>query len=217
LARKPLYACGTCGLDFTRSYNAKRHNKNLHDNKADIVTFSEYMVGRTSGKYPPPANPLLYRIKNSNSNKGHIVHQYEDDKKLLISISRNIRWILLELIPLVISEIICQVHVINLASKDTPLCVSYYRVSRDRETRKKQETEELLYQVGEMFSDLFLLNEWRALTGFKSRLDSATDYTTIHALYTELENDRTRLFDIALGRATWSNTLDCILPNSVNT
>ena len=38
------------------------------------------MIGRISGKYPPPGNPLLYRIKNSNTNRGHIVHQYENDK-----------------------------------------------------------------------------------------------------------------------------------------
>jgi hypothetical protein len=72
-----LYACGTCGLNFTRSYNAKRHNKNIHDNKADIVTFSEYMIGRVSGKYPP-VDPSFYRIKNSNVSRRNIVHQYEN-------------------------------------------------------------------------------------------------------------------------------------------
>jgi hypothetical protein len=44
---------------------------------------SEYMIGRMSGKYPPPGNPLLYRIKNSNTNKGHIVHQYKNDKSVI--------------------------------------------------------------------------------------------------------------------------------------
>ena len=78
MTTKPLYACGTCGLHFTRRFNAKRHNKNLHDNKADIVTFSEYVVGRTSGKYTPD-NPSFYRIKNSNASKRNIVHQYEND------------------------------------------------------------------------------------------------------------------------------------------
>jgi len=76
LATKPLYACGTCGLHFTRSFNAGRHNKKLHDNKADIVTFSEYIIGRMSGKYPL-GNPSLYRIKKRNASKPSIVHQYE--------------------------------------------------------------------------------------------------------------------------------------------
>lgn len=46
------------------------------------------------------------------------------------------------------------------------------------------------------------------VTGFKRKLDSTTDYT---ALYTELDNYRTRLVDRALGRPTWSDNIRTIL------
>jgi hypothetical protein len=77
-------------------------------------------------------------------------------------------------------------------------------LDRDRQSQKKEEIEELIYEVGGMLSDFLPPEQVQArLNGFKRRLDVPTDYT---ALYTELDNLRTRLFDIALGRATWSNT-----------
>ncbi|MFL6402716.1 MAG: hypothetical protein ACJ71M_04470 [Nitrososphaeraceae archaeon] len=66
MSKKPLYACGMCGLYFTRRYNANRHNRNLHYNKADIIPFQEYMLGRMSGKYMP-GNPSSYRIKDRST------------------------------------------------------------------------------------------------------------------------------------------------------
>jgi transposase-like protein len=53
LIKMPLYVCSTCGQDFTRKYNANRHNQNIHFGKAEIVRFLEYLVGRISGKYLP--------------------------------------------------------------------------------------------------------------------------------------------------------------------
>jgi hypothetical protein len=50
LIRKPLYVCSICAQDFTRKYNANRHNQNIHFDKAEIVRFLEYLVGRVSGK-----------------------------------------------------------------------------------------------------------------------------------------------------------------------
>ncbi|MFL6315537.1 MAG: hypothetical protein ACJ73C_02205 [Nitrososphaeraceae archaeon] len=78
MSKKPLYACGTCGLYFSRRYNANRHNRNLHYNKADIRPFQEYMLGRMSGKYMP-GNPSSYGIKNRSTSESGVVHQYENN------------------------------------------------------------------------------------------------------------------------------------------
>ncbi|HJT47146.1 MAG TPA: hypothetical protein VJ729_03105 [Nitrososphaeraceae archaeon] len=75
LIRKPSYVCSICAQDFTRKYNANRHNQNIHFGKAEIVRFLEYLVGRVSGKYQP-RDPLLYRNKNrKNSGRATVVHQ----------------------------------------------------------------------------------------------------------------------------------------------
>ncbi len=64
-----------CSQDFTRRYNTNRHNQNIHSNKAQIVRFLEYLIGRISGKYLP-ADPLSYRLKNrNNNNKTTFVHE----------------------------------------------------------------------------------------------------------------------------------------------
>ena len=74
-------------------------------------------------------------------------------------------------------------------------------MDRAREGRKKQEIEELINEIGRMLSDFRTPERVQAIvTGFKHKLDSTTDYT---ALYTELDNYRTRLVDRALGRPTW--------------
>jgi hypothetical protein len=78
LTKKPLYVCSTCGQDFTRRYNASRHNQNIHSNKAQIIRFLEYLIGTLSGKYLP-GDPLLYRMKNRNKNRPNIVHENEDN------------------------------------------------------------------------------------------------------------------------------------------
>ena len=75
MMRKPLYVCCMCSQDFTRRYNANRHNQNIHSNKAQIVRFLEYLIGRISGEYLP-ADPLSYRLKNGNdNNKTTFVHE----------------------------------------------------------------------------------------------------------------------------------------------
>ena len=70
----PLYVCATSGQHFTRMYNARRHNRNIHSNRGEIVTFMEYLVGRSSGKYLP-ADPLSYRSKRRSNNKDTIIHE----------------------------------------------------------------------------------------------------------------------------------------------
>jgi len=40
------YVCTMCAQDFTRKTSANRHNTNLHEGRAVIVRFVEYIVGR---------------------------------------------------------------------------------------------------------------------------------------------------------------------------
>ena len=155
------------------------------------------MVGRTSGMYPP-GNPSSYRIENSNASKRIIVHQYENDN---------------------ITHYIQQKHVLdstksslmrnstdNLLSGHNQLDIERYVIfnnllqnfDRARESRKKEEIEELINEIGRMLSDFCPPEKVQAIvTGFKSRLDITTDYTALH---TELDNYRTTLIDHALGR-----------------
>ena len=85
LIRKPLYVCSICAQDFTRKYNANRHNQNIHFGKAEIVRFVEYLVGRVSGKYQP-GDPLLYRNKNrKNNGRSTVVHQSEYGDPLCVN------------------------------------------------------------------------------------------------------------------------------------
>jgi hypothetical protein len=75
MMKNPLYVCSICSQDFTRRYNANRHNQNIHSNKSEIVRFLEYLIGRISGKYLP-ADPLSYKLKNkNNNNKTTFVHE----------------------------------------------------------------------------------------------------------------------------------------------
>ena len=78
LVKIPLYVCATCGQHFTRMYNARRHNRNIHSNRGEIVRFEEYIVGRVSGKYLP-AHPLSYRSKRRSNNKDTIIHESNDN------------------------------------------------------------------------------------------------------------------------------------------
>ena len=195
MATKPLYTCGTCGLHFTRRINAKRHNKN--DNKADIVTFSEYVVGRTSGKYPPD-NPSFYRIKNRNPSKRNIVHQYENDNNIYYNQQKY-----------VLDS--TKTNPMPNSRDNTPGARNQFDVERyvilnnilqsfdsATQSRKKQELEELIDEIGGMLSDFRPPEQVQAVvSGFKRRLDTTTDYTALH---TELDNYRTTLIDQVLGR-----------------
>jgi hypothetical protein len=48
---RPNYVCATCSEHFTRKYSANRHNSNLHGGRSEIVSYIEYMAGRSSGRY----------------------------------------------------------------------------------------------------------------------------------------------------------------------
>jgi hypothetical protein len=54
---KALWACCTCGEDFTRKFSAYRHRENVHSGKSTIIRFVEYLAGLASGLYPYPIIP----------------------------------------------------------------------------------------------------------------------------------------------------------------
>lgn len=87
LTKKPSYVCCTCSQDFTRKYNANRHNQNIHFGKAEIVRYFEYLIGRGSGKYLP-ADPLSYRNKKRNKDK--LLLSFMKTMIILISIMKNL-------------------------------------------------------------------------------------------------------------------------------
>jgi hypothetical protein len=71
------------------------------------------------------------------------------------------------------------------------------------QSRKKQELEELIDEIGGMLSDFRPPEQVQAVvSGFKRRLDTTTDYTALH---TELDNYRTTLIDQVLGGPARSN------------
>jgi hypothetical protein len=52
-----LWACHTCGEDFTRKSSAVRHSSKLHKGTSLPVSSINYLTGRLSGVYPPPLTP----------------------------------------------------------------------------------------------------------------------------------------------------------------
>jgi hypothetical protein len=62
---KPLFVCVTCAQDFTREFDAKRHNSNHHLSKAKIMSFLEFLIGRANETLPPPSQmPPRLTAKN---------------------------------------------------------------------------------------------------------------------------------------------------------
>jgi hypothetical protein len=62
---KPLFVCVTCSQDFTRGYDARRHNSKHHFKQAKIVSFIEYLIGRANRTLPAPSQrPPRLAAKN---------------------------------------------------------------------------------------------------------------------------------------------------------
>ena len=61
---KPMFACTTCGEDFTRRTSAERHNRNVHNGYCLIVRYVEYLAGLASRLYPPPITPPRLSRRN---------------------------------------------------------------------------------------------------------------------------------------------------------
>jgi len=71
---KPLWACIICGEDFTRKSSGKRHrdNTNIHNGRAVIVRYIEYIIGRAKGDYPSPIPLRAYKVGRPTSNRSHV-------------------------------------------------------------------------------------------------------------------------------------------------
>jgi hypothetical protein len=54
------YVCVTCEEHFTRKTSATRHNLTIHNNRGEIVSLLEYLVGRSSRRYHA-SHPFWYR------------------------------------------------------------------------------------------------------------------------------------------------------------
>jgi hypothetical protein len=80
---KPLFVCVACAQDFTRESDAKRHNSNHHLSKAKILSFLEYLIGRTNGTLPPPSQtpPRL-----SAKNKKMMLDRKDSDEQKMLKI-----------------------------------------------------------------------------------------------------------------------------------
>lgn len=65
------YVCTICAQEFTRKYSALRHNRTLHQGRANIVRVLEYIVGRIRGEYSL-ADPMLFRKNRWRSPYGNL-------------------------------------------------------------------------------------------------------------------------------------------------
>jgi hypothetical protein len=87
----------TCAQDFTRGYDARRHNSEHHFKQARIVSFIEYLIGRTNGTLPPPSQSpprlaaknrkkiLDFGNNNEQKNAGNKFSSLQDDATAIIS------------------------------------------------------------------------------------------------------------------------------------
>jgi hypothetical protein len=66
------YVCTTCEEHFTRRYSATRHNLTIHNNRVEIVSLLEYLVGRSSGRYRAD-HPFWYHRRSDKR-----IHRYGD-------------------------------------------------------------------------------------------------------------------------------------------
>jgi hypothetical protein len=156
------------------------------------------MLGRISGKYMP-GNPSSYRIKNRSMSGSGVVHQYENNnnnnshfsqqKNVLDSTKSNANGDSND----------------NIENAPKPFDIVKYINSqfqpfdkKARETRQKQEIEELILDIESRLYDFYTHEHVQTtVTQFRNRLYATTDYNGFN---TELENYRTALIKRYLGR-----------------
>lgn len=216
LIRKPAYVCSICAQDFTRKYNANRHNQNIHFGQAEIVRFLEYLVGRVSGKYQP-ADPLLYGNKNKkNGGRSTVVHQNEYSDSLSVNgKSRPSAWntstYAAQCTEGVISGNNAKVgnsigNVNNDNNNNNPI---HYRMlymyhlfqyadDRAKEFLQKQKIERNLKDIKRMLQDFPRLNMQSIITDLINRYNSTTDYAGFNK---ELKNFRSSIENMYFGLA----------------
>jgi hypothetical protein len=78
------YVCATCEEHFTRKTSATRHNLTIHNNRGEIVSLLEYLVGRSSRRYHA-SHPLWYRRPRQ---KG--IHRFERATTVADSVGGNL-------------------------------------------------------------------------------------------------------------------------------
>ena len=213
LIRKPSYVCSICAQDFTRKYNANRHNQNIHFGKAEIVRFVEYLVGRVSGKYQP-GDPLLYRNKNrKNSGRSTVVHQNEYGDPLCVNgKSRPSAWntstYAAQSTEGVISGNNAKVgnsigNVNNNNNNNNPILSMYnlfqYADNAAKEFLQKQKIERNLKDIERMLQDFYPPHYVQSIImDLNNRFNSTKDYGDFN---TKLEDFRSSIKDIYLGLA----------------
>jgi hypothetical protein len=150
-------------------------------------------------------NPSFYKFKNSNASKRNVVHQYENDNNTHFNQQKHIlEFTKTNPMPMPNSRD-------NTPGAHNQFDVERYVILNNllqsfdsaTQSRKKQELEELIDEIGGMLSDFRPPEQVQAVvSGFKRRLDTTTDYTALH---TELDNYRTTLIDQVLGGPARSN------------
>jgi hypothetical protein len=65
---RPMYVCSTCGEHFTRNTSAKRHNFNIHSNAGYIVTWAEYVAGKSTNRYQATSTHSPRRRQHNSQN-----------------------------------------------------------------------------------------------------------------------------------------------------
>ena len=216
LIRKPSYVCSICGQDFTRKYNANRHNQSIHFGKAEIVRYVEYLVGRLSGKYQP-GDPLLYRNKSrKNSGRSTVVHQNEHGDPLSVneksrpSTENTSTYAAAQSIECIISGKNAKdsnsVGSVN-NNNNNPLLyrmlymyhLFQYADNRAKEFLQKQEIERNLKDIERMLHDFYLPHYVQSIiTDLINRFNSTKDYAGFN---TKLEDLRSSIKDVYLGLA----------------
>lgn len=55
--KKPLWVCAACSMWSSRKSSVKRHIAKIHDGKGLMISYMDYLIGRSSGTYPPGIPP----------------------------------------------------------------------------------------------------------------------------------------------------------------
>lgn len=208
LTKKPSYVCCTCSQDFTRKYNANRHNQNIHFGKAEIVRYFEYLIGRGSGKYLP-ADPLSYRNKKRNKDKAAtFVHENDDTIDLYHEKSDPSPMKTLQYaarprenrIDDKNTKFSNSINIMNTTSNPLYRILNYLFQSADKTAKEflqKEKIKRNLEDIERMLHDFHPPQHVQILvTELINRKNATTDYSGLNM---ELENYRSSLVNLYLG------------------
>jgi hypothetical protein len=86
--------CLHCHKDFTRKWNAQRHNDNLHSGEGEIIPINEFLYGRTDIKKPTTSdshNLLDQDLKDLMENLDGISKEFEEVEHDLRFLPEDVR------------------------------------------------------------------------------------------------------------------------------